>query len=362
MAAIIAGGMGSFARIATQSAALKTQVELLSRQVSDGRRATVYGDEAPQARQAIGLRGEIARRGAYASALDQALGRADTAQQVLTRLGSIAGGMKAEALRLATLAPAGEAEVLSVAGAARAALEEVAGLLNTQHMGEYLFGGSDSASPPVPDAAGIATGPMASAIAAAVAGLTPTNAAAVATQTAAAATDTTPGASPFSAWLEDPAGGGAEAPRSLLAEDGGRVGYGLLANRNAQAVSTGETVGSWARDLLRGLATLAALTTDQAAQGEGFQALMSTVQAGLDSASTALSLEGAGLGQSEQRLATLKERHADASIALKQQLAGIEEVDDETTILALQETRQRLEASWKALTMLSELTLTRFLS
>jgi hypothetical protein len=57
------------------------------------------------------------------------------------------------------------------------------------------------------------------------------------------------------------------------------------ANRNAAAASGGETTGSWARDLLRGLASIAALTPAQAAASPAdFAAFAGVVRDGLRSA------------------------------------------------------------------------------
>ena len=150
------------------------------------------------------------------------------------------------------------------AARARAALVEVGHLLNTQQGGEYLFGGSDLANPPVPAPDDLPTSGFASQIAAAVATLGGGNAAAVGAATRAAAASDAAGTTPFSAFLSS-GPGSAEPRRGVPAGDGSIVPYGIPANRNGAAVSSGETTGSWARDLLRGLASIAALTPAQAA-------------------------------------------------------------------------------------------------
>jgi flagellin-like hook-associated protein FlgL len=202
---------------------------------------------------------------------------------------------------------------------------------------------------------------MAAQIAAAVAGLGGGNAAAVAAATKAAAMDDTVGVTPFSAFLSDPATGGAEPPRAIPTADGERVEYGVLANRNARAVSAGETTGSWTRDLLRGLATLAALDPAQAQLGQDFTDLVGTAREGLRSAAGALAVEQGALGQVEARLEAARVRHEEASAVLAGQLAAVEEVDMAETLTRLQATRSQLEASYRAIASLGGLTLAQFL-
>jgi flagellin-like hook-associated protein FlgL len=203
---------------------------------------------------------------------------------------------------------------------------------------------------------------MATDIAAAVAGLTVGNAAAVAAATLSAAQSDAAGTTPFSAFVSDPAQGLGEPRRSVPAAEGERVAYGLFANRNAAATSVGETTGSWARDVLRGLATLAALDPAQAALGTGFTELMAVVRGGLRSAVDAIGVERGALGATEQRLETTARRHAEVSVALAGQIAEIEEVDMAATISRLQATQTQLEASYRAISLVSGLTLTRFLA
>jgi flagellin-like hook-associated protein FlgL len=203
---------------------------------------------------------------------------------------------------------------------------------------------------------------MASDIAAAVAGLTGTNAAATLAATKAAAQSDAAGTTPFSAFISDPAQGLSESRRSLLGSDTERVDYGLFANRNSAVVSTGETTGSWARDLLRGLASIAALTPDKIATGPGYTDFITGVQQGLKSSVTALSLERGSLGLVEKRLSTLRDQHETITTSLTAQVADIEEVDMAKTITAMQATQSQLEASYRAMSLAQQLTLTRFLS
>lgn len=351
--------MDILGRMNHETAALRNRMEVLTRQVASGRRAEVLGDLAPEAPRAVNLSNDIARRETYMRAIDRTTGRMDVMQAGLGRLKAIASEFRSEvAMRLSSR---DENALVTVQARARAALNEMGSLLNLRLNGEYLFGGTDMANPPVPDPGALANGPMASAIAAEVATLTNGNAATVAANTRSLAQDTSAGMSPFSAFLEDPAQGAAEARRSMPVADGEKLVFGIKANSNAMATSEGETTGGWARDLMRGLMTLMALTPAQLQQRQGFEEFAQTIRGGLESAENALSEEMGALGAVQRQAASARTRHQDLADALQKQLAGITDVDMAATLTKLQATRGALEASYRVTASLSELSLARFL-
>lgn len=348
------GGIDLLGRLDQDTARMRLQLQTLTRQLGTGQRAESLGELAPQLPRATTLKAEIARRDAYGAAIGLAQDRSAAAQLVLSRLIAI-GREFAEEVAM-KIDPRDPQALGPVAERARAALVEVGHLLNTRHAGEHLFGGSDFANPPVPDPEGLPSGGMATQIAAAVAGLGGGNAAAVAAATRLVAqTDDTP----FSTFLTTT--GLAEPRRSVPAEDGRLVPYGLFANRNAAAASEGETAGGWARDLMRGLMSLAALTPAHAASPADLQEFAATVREGLRSATRALGEEAGALGQTEARLAATRQRHEAVQTVLRGELAGIEEVDLAETLSRLQQTRLALEASYSAIGRLGGLTLASFL-
>ncbi|SHK24966.1 Flagellin FlgL [Roseomonas rosea] len=353
----IAGiGSGALARIVAQSASLKTQLETLSTQSTEGRRGTWYGDIAGDARRAISLRAEMDRRETHATAIDRALGRTGAAQEALERLSSIAEEFLTQAGKVSR---ADSTRISALASNARQAIGQVAALLNEQHAGAFLFGGADTANPPIPDPDGIMGTDMATDIAAAVASLAPGNSGTVLAATLAAASNLTPGETPFSDYALDPARGLSEPRPATLTGDGESVETGLFASRNAAA--TGSEAGGWSRDLLRGLMTLASLTPGKVTAGADFDTVMTSVKGSLKSAMTALGEESGALGLSESRLEVARTRHDDLQVTLSSQLADVEEVDLAATLTALQDTQTRLQASWQALSMLSGMSLTSFL-
>ncbi len=344
-------------RLEQDSARLRLQLQGLTRQLGSGQRGQVLGDLAAELPRALDLRGEIARRDAYTGSIGQAEARATATQSAMERLIEI-GREFGETVAM-KLDPRDPDSVGPYAQRARAALVEVGQILNTRYSGEYLFGGSDFANPPVPDPDALPTGTMAQSITTAVGSLGGGNAATVAATTLNAAQNDD---SPFSSFLADPTGGLVEARRSIPAEEGAKIDWGLFANRNAAAVSTGETTGSWARDLMRGLMSLAALTPETATNApDDFQAFAATIREGLRSATTAMAEEAGALGQVEARIGAMKRRHEDTQVALRSQLAGIEEVDLAETLTRLQATQTTLEASYGAIARLGQLSLAQFL-
>jgi flagellin-like hook-associated protein FlgL len=230
---------------------------------------------------------------------------------------------------------------------------QAAALMNMRHGGDLLFAGSHLARDPVPDAASIASGPMAAAIGAAVATLGASNAGAVLAATAAAATD--PATTPFDPWLETD--GIAEQRRALLVADGERVAWGVLPNENQD----GDVTLAWGRELLRGFATLAALTPAALAQGPEYDALLRGVSDGLAGASRALAVERGALGLAEQRVEAARDRHKDLLVLIRGQLGAVEEVDLAAVTAALRQTEMRLSASYETTAMVARLSLAALL-
>lgn len=346
-------------RMERDTAQIRQRLQTLTRQLTTGQRAEAPGDIAPELPRAIALRTEMAQRDAFGAAIGQAQQRAAATQTVLTRLTAI-GRDFAETVAL-KLDPDKAADLPAIAERARQALVEVGQLLNTRHAGEYLFGGSDFLNPPIADPEALPTGGWAAQVAAAVGGLGGGSAATVAAATRAAVQDDSAGATPFSGFLSDPAQGLGEPRRSVPSEDGVLVPFGLFANRNAGVTSTGETAGGWARDLMRGLMSLAALTPAQVADRTDFQDFAVTIREGLRSATSALGAEAGALGQVQARLDAATKRHDEIGVALSGQLAGIQEIDFAEALSRLQQTRTQLEASYGAIARLGSLSLTQFL-
>ncbi len=351
--------MDLLSRLNNDSTLIRARLEVLTRQSASGRRSERLGDIAPEAPRAINLSNDIARRTVYTRSIDQAQGRIEVTQATLKRLKDIASEFRTDiAMRLDAKDPQALA---TVQARARSAALEVGNLLNSTMDGEYLLGGSDLKRPPVPDAANLLTSTMATSIAAAIGSLDNSNAAGVSAATLAAAQDTSPGGSIFSTFLEDPATGGTEPRRSVPSGDAQLVAYGVIANRNALARSEGDTTGSWSRDLLRGLFSLAGLTPAQAQQEQGFGAIADSIRNIFTSAENALAEEQGSLGAISSQLQAQRGRHSNISDTLRSQLVDITDVDLAATLTRLQSTQNALQASYRATSNIASLTLTNFL-
>lgn len=337
---------------------LRGQLDVLTRQISDERKGPYLGDIAPEARRAVDLRGEIGRRGVYTVAIDQALGLTATTQNAMQTLYDV--GQRAFVLSQ-TAGSLDPTTVAMVRSEAQALLVEAAQTLNSRYGDQYIFGGQDSHTPPLPDPDGILSSGMAQDIAVAVQALASGGAAATWAATGVAAASDAPGTTPFSAHLSDPSRGLSEPRRSIPAADGRLVEIGLLANRNAAATSQGNTTGSWSRDLLRGLAALAAVEPSQTVLAADFDALLVEVRGGLRAAIDGIAQEQGGLGVAEQRLERLRTDHATITTTLTRQLGDLENVDIAEAITRMQATRTQIEASYQAIALASQLTLARFL-
>jgi len=346
------------ARINLNATQLRDRITVLGEQVSTGRKGKTYAAVGVDAPKAMDLRAEIGRRETYQTTINQTLSKIRVSQDVLDRIGTIAQKFTANTARL--LGAARPEEIQIQAAQAEAAMVEVANLLNEQLNGEYLFGGSDSRNPPIPTPQTIATSGMGAAIKTQVGALNGSNVTAVLADTKSLAQSNAVGTTPFSVFLST-GPGATEARTNILGNDNDRVAYGIHANRNAAIVSTGETTGSWARDLLRGLASIAGLTPDKAQLGNDYTTFVTTVRKGLESAVDALALERGSLGLTETRLQGMASFHESVSTSLTLQLSNLEEVDMAKTITSFQTTQSQLEASYRALAISQQLSLTRFL-
>ena len=358
-------GISLIGRIDVNASLLRERITLLGEQISTGRKGNSYATIGPDGSfgkdtpKAIDLRAEIGRREAYQTTIGQTLSKISVTQDALTKIGAIAVKFNADSAKLMGASRAEEIQIQ--AAAAKSAMAEVAALLNEKFNGEYLFGGSDTSNPPIPNPGAIATSGMGLAIINQVASLNGSNVATVLASTKSLAQSDATGTTPFSGFLSDPAQGLTEARRNIIGNDSERVEYGIPANRNAAVTSLGETTGSWARDLLRGLASIAGLTPEKAQLGGDYTTFITTVRQGLDTAVKTLALERGALGTTEKRLQDISTRQEAVTTTLTAQLSSLEDVDMAKTISAFQATQSQLEASYRAMSLAQQLSLTRFL-
>jgi flagellar hook-associated protein 3 FlgL len=313
------------ARLGVNASLLRDRITTLGEQISTGRKGNTYSTIGTDAPKAMDLRAEIGRRDIYETTIDQTLGKIRVSQDVLDRIGAVAQKFLANSAKL--LGASRSEEIQVQAGQAEAAMIEVASLLNEQFSGEYLFGGSDSRNPPIPKPLDIMKSGMGLDIKNQVGNLDATNVAAVTAATKALAQSDVTGTTPFSAFLST--GIGKTEPRvSILGGDDNRVSYGIH---------------------------------EKSQRGDSYVNFVTTVRNGLESSVDALALERGSLGVTEDRLEKIVDHHESVSTTLKLQLSDLEEVDMPETITAFQTTQTQLEASYRAIGIAQQLSLTRFL-
>ena len=82
--------VSTLSRLEASSLALRMRLDTLTRQVADGRKGPHYGDIAPQARLAIDLRADMARRDVWQDTIDSTLARTSVTQNAMQRMADIA--------------------------------------------------------------------------------------------------------------------------------------------------------------------------------------------------------------------------------------------------------------------------------
>jgi flagellar hook-associated protein 3 FlgL len=259
----------------------------------------------------------------------------------------------------------------TIAASARDALRQVAGLLDTQDGGVYVFAGQDTGNPPVPnpdritDTTANPTGFFAT-ISSAVSqlGQPGHDAATVAQATLAAAryTGVAGPPSPFSNFLsknDPPALPSVQVGQNLTETTGLSASHnGLIPSTVDDGSST--TTGSYMRDVLRGLATIGSLSSSQA-NVAGFQDLVQNTRTSMSGAIGAMARDAGVLGNVQSSLTATQSRLADTQTALTGQVSSAEEVDMAAALSKLTQVQTQMQASYQLIATLNGLSLAKFL-
>jgi flagellar hook-associated protein 3 FlgL len=344
------GDYGTLGRLIFDSGTVKSQLDTLTAQAGSGLVSSSYGGLGAAAQTPLSLAPQIVSLATRQTTIGAVTGRMSVTQTAMTQIASIASSFNAQIADLNTVTPT---QIDSVAVAARTALQEVAGLLDSTDGSTYVFGGTDSATPPVPNPGLITSSAFYTQIGTAVAALGTNGGAATIASTLATATSNAAGTTPFS-------GAPGQAPTVDLGT-GAPVQVGVLANANTLAVSGGSaTTGSYMRDIMRSLATLSNLTSGQAT-APGFAALVSDTGASLSGAITAMGIEQGALGGIQSSLTTVGTEAGETSTALSAQVSSVEDVDMAKTLSDLSQVQTQLTASYKLISEVKGLSLANFL-
>jgi flagellar hook-associated protein 3 FlgL len=350
-------GYGVLGTLIANAGNVRQNIQTLTEQTSSGLIAQDYAGLGSGAATALDLAPALAHQTTWSSNINAANGTIQVAQNAMTQISAIASNFYAQTSNLNGL---NASEIDSIAASARDALTQVAGLLDSKDGNVYVFAGQDSTNPPVPDPDSLGATGFATQIASAVGNLSTAGAPATIAATLASAASNTPGASPFSASLSQPAS--ALAGTSVQIGDGQFVSTGIMASANANVTSTGaSTTGSYMRDILRGLATLGAMSSSQAST-TGFSDLVSDTRTSFADAITALNGDAGVLGDRQAALQTAQSAMDAVSTALKSQVANVQEVDMAATVSKLTATQTQLQASYQLIATMQSMSLTKYIS
>jgi flagellar hook-associated protein 3 FlgL len=347
------GDFGTMQQLLANATATKTQLDQLTQQASSGYVSTTYAGLAPgAAHTALSLAPQIAGIANTIDNLNLATGRMNLQQTALSSISSIATNFMSQ---LGTVSTLNSQAMATIAASAQQALGQVAGLLNTKDGNVYVFAGQDNANAPVPDAGNITASGFYTQIGSAIAGLDANGAAATEASTLGIAKSNAAGTTMFSAGLSS------SNALPVVATGGGTVASGITASANAFVGSSGtSTTGSYMRDILRGLATIAQLTPAQVGSTQ-FQSLATNTTNSLQGAISALNQDAGVLGNTQSSLSDRATSLQQSSDALSTQLAGADQVDMATTLSKLSTTQTQLQASYQLIASMKTMSLTQYL-
>ncbi len=347
---------GPMTQIIENSAATRARLDQLTEQSSTGLISQTYsGLGAGAAQTVLSVAPQIATANAQIAAINATVGPMTVQQNALTQISSLTSGIVAQLSSLSTLDSAG---VSTVTQAAQQALVQVATLLDTQDGGVYVFGGQDSGEPPVPDPGNIASSGFYAQIQAAVANLAGNGAAATTAAVLGIAGSNAAGTTPFAAGLTASTG----LPAITLG-NGQQVTTGIAANSNAAVTSTGigtTSTGSYMRDILAGLASIASLTPSQIS-GAGFQSFLQSTETSMRNANDSLNQDAGVLGNTQTALTTQASSLGATVTALTAQVSNADSVDAAATITQISTVQTALQSSYQLIAGMKSLNLASYL-
>jgi flagellar hook-associated protein 3 FlgL len=345
------------------SNAAALQVDNLTEESSSGLVSQNYAGLGEGAAVALNLQPQISRATTLQTGVTAATGPMTVAQGALTQINTLATGVIAQLANLNGLDPTA---VNSVAASAQSALTQVAQLLNEQDAGQYVFAGQDSANPPVPDPSDILSSNFYTQINAAVSSLGSNGASATEATTLGVAASTAAGTSPFSATLEALSASGDGRSSVQIGVDQSVPGV-MLANTNGDVASQGNTAanpnittGSYMRDILRGLATIASFNSTTLAAPDA-QTFIQDTQTSLTDATSTLSTDQGVLGDRQTQLTNTGTLLGDTVTALNTQVSNITDANLAQVATQLSNANTQLQASYQMIANVSKLSLVQYL-
>jgi flagellar hook-associated protein 3 FlgL len=341
---------GSLTTLVADSASISRKLDQLTEQASTGDVASTYAGLGANASVSLDLNPQLANLTTWQNNISAATGDMQVTQTAMTQIQSIASDLLSQ---LNSLEGADGSAIDTVAATARDQLAQVANLLDSTNGSTYVFAGTDSSSPPVPNPDSITSSGFYTQIAAAVANLDTNGSSATAAATLGIASSNTPGTTPFSSTI-------GSVPVIQTGNDQMQQ-VGLLANANSYVASTGSsTTGSYMRDLMRALATVGSLSDSQQ-NDPNLPALIQDTRTSLTGAINAMAEDTGVLGNQQSALSTESQSMQQTSTALSAQLSSVQDVDMAQTLSTITQVQTQLQASYQLISNVSDLSLAKFL-
>ncbi|PPQ26203.1 flagellin N-terminal helical domain-containing protein [Rhodopila globiformis] len=328
------------------------QLNTLTEQASTGLVAQTYAELGSGASVALDLNPQLATLQTYQNNISQATGRMQVTQTAMTQLQQIAATFVAA---MPNLNSTSSQEVDTIAAQARDALVQVANLLDTQDGGVYVFGGQDTANPPVPNPDSILTstspdfyGTINQTVSDYLNNVSGVTLSTTVTDAIANA--------PFSANMQS----GTVGQQVVQTQDGSSVRIGLLANQNASAATTSTPTGSYMLDLMRSLAIVGSLSSTQTGDSN-FMPLVQDTMTTLNGVVSAMATDVGVLGNRQSALTATQTQLSDTATALTGQVSAVQDADMTTTLSKLTAVQTQLQMSYRMIVSEGTLSLSTYL-
>lgn len=350
---------GLFGQLVSDSSNIRAQLDSLTQQAASGQKSADYAGLGSDARVALGLQPAIATMQVWQANMSAATSRMQVTQTAMDQITAIASDFYA---RVNNLNGLNVTNVDTTAAAARDALRQLAGLLNTKDGDTYVFAGQDSNNPPIPNGDAILSSGFYTQIAGAVGGLSTAGATATTVSTLTIASSNAPGTSPFSTFLSQPVAALQTQRASVEVGTQQHQSVGILASANAAVTSAGtSSTGSYMRDLMRSLATIGSLSSSQISAA-GFSGLVDDTRTSLRDGITAMTADAGISGQEQAALATMHDQSTTQINNLKNQASMIEDADMASVLTNLSQTQNLLQMSYQTINRYSSLSLVKYLT
>jgi flagellar hook-associated protein 3 FlgL len=346
--------VGTLALVLANIGSTQQNINTLTAETSSGYISDNYAGLGDAAAPALDLTSELALNKTLQDNVSSASAVQQVTQTALGQIQSLVSNVSSQLLSPATSTTGGLA---TLSATAQSALTQIANLLDTKSGDTYVFAGQDSSNPPIPDPNNITSSAFYTAITTALGNLDTSGAAAVQSQILAIASPG--GTSPFSSTLE-----ASSAPATVDLGDGQRVQVGILANQNTDAVSAGTgttSTGSYTRDILFGLSTLAGLNGANASDAN-VQSILTNTQTVLSNADDALNVDIGGLGARQDTITNAGTDLSSVATALTTQLGNLQDADPAAVATQLSQAQTQLQSSFSIVAALQQLTLSKYLT